>query len=155
VLRRRLLAAVWLAPATLAPAASALAQQNTPQAFLEGIYNPYRQKDFKGQPYWEPARFFAPDLAAAIDHDMVEADKRKEPPTLDGDPFVDAQEWEITVLAISTSISGGNATGSVSFVNYGQPKSLTVSLVQTPQGWRIRDISGGSDSLRALFKLGK
>jgi len=148
VLRRRLLAAILVVPA-----AGALAQPETPQSFLEGIYFPYRQKDFKGQPYWEPQHFFVADLAAAIDHDMAEADQRKEPPTLDGDPFVDAQEWEISALTISTSIDGSKASGAVSFMNYGQPKSLTLALVQTAQGWRIHDIEGGSGSLRALFKL--
>ena len=131
--------------------------QQTPQAFLEDIYRPYLQKDYKGQPYWEPARYFTPDLVAIMERDMDEADKRKEPPTLDGDPFVDAQDWEITALSISATADGGNATASVSFANFGQPKKLTISMMQTTAGWRIREISGymGISSLREMYKLGK
>ncbi len=82
-------------------AGPAAAQQPTPQAFLEAIYKPYLAKDFNGQPYGEADRFFAPALAAAMERDMQDAKRRGEPPTLDGDPFVDAQEWQITDLVIS------------------------------------------------------
>jgi hypothetical protein len=90
VLRRR---ALSLAFAALPLGAAA--QEQTPQQFLQSIYEPYKKTDFKGQPYWEFDRFFAPDLARAIDKDFAEAKKRKEVPTLDGDPFVDAQEWQV------------------------------------------------------------
>ncbi len=148
VLARRSMAALLLATPF-----AASAQAKTPQTFLESLYQPYRQKGFKGQPYWEPRRFFAADLAAAIEADMKAAKQRKEPPTLDGDPFVDAQEWEITDLTIATSASEGKAQGAISFKNLGEPKALAVLLVQTPQGWRISDIVGASGSLRKLYKL--
>ena len=73
----------------------------TPEAFLRGIYTPYPNHDFKGQPFWQVDRFFAPDLARAIEADMREAKRRGEVPRLDGDPFVDAQDWDIAKLAIS------------------------------------------------------
>jgi hypothetical protein len=148
VVGRRSLAALLLA----VPLA-AVAQQQTAQAFVESIYQPYRTKGFKGQPYWEPAHFFAPDLAAAIEHDMALAKQRGEPPTLDGDPFVNAQEWEISDLVIATSVGDGKGQSAVTFKNLGKPRALTVLLVQTPQGWRISNIVSASGSLRALYKL--
>lgn len=129
------------------------APQQTPQAFLQSLYDPYLKANFKGQPYNEPGRFFSPDLARAMERDMRGAKQRNEVPTLDGDPFVDAQEWTITDLVVRVTGSGDAATGVVSFANFGKPKRLAVSLLRTPAGWRISDIAGGNGSLRSLFKL--
>ena len=94
VLRRRLvLAALGVLPAhawaqgTTQGAAQGAAQATpkdtmTPESFLRGIYTPYPNQDFKGQPYWQVDRFFAPDLARAIEADMREAKRRGEVPSL-------------------------------------------------------------------------
>ena len=74
--------------------------QQTAQAFLESLYAPYRAKGFKGQPYTEAERFFEPTLARAMQRDYQLAQRNGVPPTLNGDPFVDAQEWEVTNLSI-------------------------------------------------------
>ena len=125
----------------MALAGPAAAQQPAPQAFLEAIYKPYLAKDFKGQPYGEADRYFAPALAAAMERDMRDAKRRGEPPTLDGDPFVDAQEWQITDLAISVRMKSAlTATATATFANFGKPNRLKIALVQTPAGWRIADI---------------
>ena len=148
MLSRRLLALLLLA----VPAAAS-AQEQTPQQFLASIYEPYKKADFKGQPYWEASRFFAPDLARAIDKDFAEAKKRKEVPTLDGDPFVDAQDWKIDSLSYASSISGNKAAGAVSFISLGEPKAVALAMVKTSAGWRISDIVTANGSLRTLFKL--
>jgi hypothetical protein len=129
------------------------AQQQTSQQFLAAIYEPYKKADFKGQPYWEASRWFTPDLAAAIDKDFAEAKKRKEVPTLDGDPFIDAQDWKVESLAYASSVSGDKAAGAVSFTNFGEPKAVALTMVKTPAGWRISNIVTANGSLRALFKL--
>jgi hypothetical protein len=148
VLSRRHLAALLAAlPFTVQ------AQQPTAQAFLQSIYAPYQESGFKGQPYWEPARFFAPDLAAAIDQDMKLSKQRGEPPALNGDPFVDAQEWRIIDLTMVITPTDDSARADVSFKNLDRPKTLTVTLARTPQGWRISDILGANGSLRELYKL--
>jgi hypothetical protein len=143
-----LVAALGLLP----PAANAQEPQ-TPQGFLQAIYGPYLKRDYKGQPYWEAARFFAPDLARAMDRDMRQAKQRRQPPTLDGDPFVDAQEWQVTDLVVRASGGGENATGVVTFANFGKPRRLAIELVKTAAGWRIADIAGSSGSLRTLYKI--
>jgi hypothetical protein len=150
-LRRRAFAV-----ALLAVPIAARAQVSTALDFLKSIYEPYKQAGFKGQPYWETERFFATELAQAIGRDFQEAKKRKEVPTLDGDPFVDAQDWRITSIGYAVAMSGNNgrAAAVVSFVNLDQPRQLAVFLIETPQGWRIDDIVGrGGSSLRALYKL--
>lgn len=124
----------------------------TPEAFLRGIYTPYPNQDFKGQPFWQVDRFFAPDLARAIEADMREAKRRGEVPKLDGDPFVDAQDWDIAKLAISVQAEGPTATGLVSFENQGKPTEIKLDLVRTGMGWRITDIKAPSGTLSELYK---
>ncbi len=152
--RTAILGALSALPLAAMPLA-AQAQTQAPEAFLKAIYEPYKNDKFKGQPYWETARFFVPDLAQAIDRDMAESKKRKEPPTLDGDPFVDAQDWKIEATRYACpDVPGDRATCVVSFKNIGEAKALAVYMVRGPQGWRIDDIVGrGGSSLRALYKL--
>jgi hypothetical protein len=148
VLSRRLLALLLLA----VPIAAA-AQEQTPHQFLQSIYEPYKKTDFKGQPYWEASRYFTPDLARAIDRDFAEAKKKKEVPTLDGDPFIDAQDWKIETITYTSSVKGDKAAGAVALVSLGEPKGIVLTLVKTPAGWRISDIVTANGSLRALYKL--
>lgn len=159
MLRRFVLAALFLAMLPLEAGAQQPGAQKpgaapqSAQSFLQSIYDPYLKPDFKGLPYTEAARFFAPDLARAVDRDMGQAKQRNEPPTLNGDPFVDAQEWKITNLVIRASGKGDAATGVVTFDNFGKPQRLSVSLIRMAGDWRFTDITGASGSLRALFKL--
>jgi Protein of unknown function (DUF3828) len=149
VLSRRFLALLLLAMPF-----AASAEEQTPHQFLQSIYEPYRKAEFKGQPYWEADRFFAPDLARAIDKDFAEAKKRKEVPTLDGDPFVDAQDWKIETIAYASSaVKDGKAAGAVALVSLGEPKGIVLTMVKTPAGWRVTDIVTASGSLCALYKL--
>jgi len=137
---------------TLAP--SALAQGGTPQAFLDSIYRPYADKGFKGQPYHQTERYFASPLRDAIDKDFAEAKKRKEVPMLDGDPFIDAQDWEIANVSVSSWVTGPTTAMAVaSFTNFGKPVRVMLELVSTPAGWRISEIKAPSGSLRAQFKV--
>jgi hypothetical protein len=147
VLRRRIaIAALCALPW------AARAQTQSPQTFLQSIYDPYLKAGFKGHPYWQVDRFFVPALARAIDADMREAKRRVEVPKLDGDPFLDAQEWDIENLAISVKADGPKATGEVIFDNFGKRTQVALDLVQTPAGWRIADIKSPSGLLSTLYK---
>jgi hypothetical protein len=147
VLRRRIaIAALCALPW------AARAQTQSPQTFLQSIYDPYLKTDFRGYSFEQANRFFVPTLARAIDADMREAKRRGEVPKLDGDPFLDAQDWEIKNLAISVKADGPKAVGEVAFDNLGKPTKITLDLVQTQAGWRIADITGPSGSLSDLYK---
>ena len=156
--RRVILAAFGALPAQVWAQAQGQAQSEppketvTPEAFLRGIYTPYPNQDFKGQPFWQVDRFFAPDLARAIEADMREAKRRGEVPKLDGDPFVDAQDWDIAKLAISVKTEGPKTVGMVSFENQGKPTEIKLDLVRTGMGWRIADIQSPSGTLSELYK---
>lgn len=148
---RRFVLAAGLA--ALLAVTDAAAQAATAQAFVENLYKPYLDKAFKGQPYEDASRFFAPALAQAMERDYREAKRRKEVPTLNGDPFVDAQDWEISKLAIDVATNGDAATARVSFHNFGDATRLVLELVRTPAGWRIAEIKAPSGSLKALYQL--
>ena len=134
------------------PAAAPSAPALTPEAFLRGIYTPYPNQDFKGQPFWQVDRFFTPDLARVIEADMKEAKRRGEAPRLDGDPFIDAQDWDIANLAIAVKADGPKAIGQVSFDNQGKRTQITLDLVRTGMGWRIADIKAPSGTLSELYR---
>ena len=147
MLRRR-----WLALAFATLPIAAYGQTSTPDSFLRSIYDPYLDAGFKGQPYWQTSRFFAPELARVIDADMRDAKRRGEVPKLDGDPFLDAQDWNIKDLAISVKTDGPKAVGNVSFDNLGKHTEITLDLVQTQAGWRIADIKSPSGTLSEFYK---
>lgn len=130
---------------------AASAQIQSSESFVRAIYEPYLKADFPGQPYAQADRFFAPQLASAMEADRRDAKNRNEVPRLNGDPFLDAQAWDIKNLVIVVKPDGQNATGDITFVNFGKPTSIALDLVQTPAGWRIADIRAPSGSLSALY----
>jgi hypothetical protein len=147
-LRLFVLAIAWIAPALAADEA-------TPEKFLATIYHHYEGKDAKGVDIYGKgalARYFEPSLVALIAADQAAAAKRGDEPELDGDPFIDAQDWEITQLKIAAVMEGADkATATVSFRNFDEAQSVTVKLVKLAAGWRIADIVWPDGSLRALY----
>jgi hypothetical protein len=98
-------------------------------------------------------KYFAPDLAAAIDADSVAAERENRPPALDGDPFVDAQEWDIKNVAIALrDDTPEKAVAIVTFFNMGEPRQVELNLLKLAGGWRIDDIHWREGTLRGLYK---
>ena len=140
----------------LVATAHAAPAKQSPQQFLEAIYQTYVGKDSKGLGLAKPAeirRYLEPALAAAMIKDSAAAAKRGDVGTLDGDPFIDGQDWEITDVKVSASETGAKANGSVSFNNFKEAQTVTLDLVKLSAGWRIADIHNKSGSLRKLFKV--
>jgi len=98
-------------------------------------------------------KYFVPDLAAAMDADTVAAEREDRPPALDGDPFVDAQEWDVSNVAIVVRDDAPErALALVSFFNSGEPRQVELTLVKLDAGWRIDDIRWREGTLRGLYK---
>lgn len=134
------------------------AVDTTPTAFVEGIYAAYKgtSDTSKGIPLTTEAavrRYFEPGLAALMIKDINAAQRRGEVPTLDVDPFIDGQDWEIDSLVVTVRGQGADkATGTVSFKNFGAPATVTIELVRAKPGWRIADIKWADRrSLRGLY----
>ncbi len=126
-----------------------------PRAFVVDIYTQYTDNeapvlDWNGE---DAARLFEPQLAAAIASDAREAGARGEvSDVLDFDPFVQAQDYEITALKITVLQSQArSAELLVTFRNAGRPTALRFDLVRLESGWRIHDMRWGKTSLRAKY----
>jgi hypothetical protein len=136
----------------IAPAAGA---EETPKAFLDKLYAAYVGPDRPGLMVDSDkvlARYLTPDVIKLMDKMYAASEKVDEVPALDGDPFVDGQEWDIKSFDITVDQSGNDkAIGHVHFKNYDQEKSLTLSLVHLKSGWRIDDIDWSDGTLRKLI----
>ena len=63
-----------------------------------------------------------------------------------GDPFVDAQDWQIPDFDIAMADNGpGKATATVKFVNQSEPTTIVLDLVTVDADWRINDIVWSHD----------
>jgi hypothetical protein len=128
-------------------------------AFITAIYDSYKGKDAKGLPLDSERtirRYFEPKLATLMTTDQKAAAGRNEVGALDFDPFLDAQDWDVTTFDISvTEAVAGKAQATVKFVNLGHVMTVVLDLVQVRNAWRIYDITwlqnGKTGTLRKIF----
>jgi hypothetical protein len=145
--------------ASLVFAAAARAAEPSALAFVTGLYDGYKGNNSPGHALdGEPAirRYFEPSLATLMIKDQKRAAKRGEVGTLDFDPFVNAQDWDITAFDIAvTDTAPGHAAATVKFSNQGKPTTVSLDLVTIKNEWRIRDITwqidGKPQTLRGLY----
>ena len=145
--------------ACAALAGPAIAADPAATAFVAAIYAAYKGKNSKGIGLDSEAnirRYFEPSLAALMIKDVKDAARRHDAPNLDGDPFIDAQDWEISSFDIAVSDAGpGRATATVKFANFGKPQMIVLDLAKTGNDWRISDITwqrdGKSETLRGFY----
>jgi hypothetical protein len=140
-------------------ATAAMAAPQSAEAFLKDIYSHYGDVDKKSgagvliDTKKQLRLYFTDDLVAMIDADERVAEKHGDVPSLDGDPFIDAQDWNVTNLVVHVDTETATAAkATVTFRNYKQPDTVRLTLAQTPKGWRISDIVWKSGSLRGLYK---
>jgi hypothetical protein len=150
---------LMIAAALVLIAKPVLAADASAKTFVTGIYEAYKGSGAKGLPLDSEGairRYFEPSLAALIIKDRRSAAHRREVGKLDGDPFVDAQDWDIDKLDVDvTENAPGKAKATVKFVNLDQPATVVLDLVKIGKNWRITNITWLRDSkpetLRALF----
>jgi hypothetical protein len=152
IARRSFLVALWIGLALAS--VGAMAADPSATSFVEAIYAPYKVRDGKGIPLDSNAalkRYFEPRLAALIIKNRKKAGG--ELSTLDMDPFIDAQDWDISAVDVAVRDTGAEkASATVSFKNLGNPTTVVLELVKLRDGWRIADINWGrKQTLRALF----
>jgi hypothetical protein len=126
------------------------------QRFIASIYAQYGAPDTQGillDSREALEKYFVTDLAAMIDADGIAAEREDRPPALDGDPFVDAQEWDIKNVAIVVrDDTPEKAVAIVSFFNQGEPRQVELDLLKLTAGWRINDIHWREGTLRGLYR---
>lgn len=115
------------------------------KAFLEKIYAAYKGKNSKGIPLDSAAMlhlYFEPSLAGLMIKDQAVARKHGDVDTLDGDPFVNGQDWEIGPVEVSVQDNAPDrAKATAKFTNFKMPQSVNYDLVKLKDGWRIADIT--------------
>jgi hypothetical protein len=136
---------------------SAQSQSPDAKAFVENIYKRYLGKNVPGLDLSTREAldlYFTPSLAELIDKDAKEAEKQQEAPLMNGDPFVDAQDWEITdpVVTVQAQDNANGATATATFKNFGKTVTVRLALQLTPKGWRVDDIFWSEGNLRGLYK---
>jgi len=150
----------WLAAlaaiSLFASSVSVQAQSPDPKAFVENIYRQYLGKNTPGPDLSTREAlelYFTPPLVELIDKDAKEAEKQQEAPLLNGDPFVDGQDWEITDPSVMIQEAASDrATATATFKNFGKTMTIRLALVLTPKGWRVDDVFWSEGNLRGLYK---
>jgi hypothetical protein len=156
MLSRRSLTLGLACAALIAPA---YAGDASATSFITAIYDSYKGKDAKGTPLDSERtirRYVEPKLASLMASDQKAATRRNEVGALDFDPFLDAQEWDITTFDIVVSdAAAGKVQATVKFVNLGQSMTVVLDLVQVRKAWRIHEITwqqnGKTETLRKIF----
>jgi hypothetical protein len=137
------------------PSLRPLAAELTAKQFLEGLYRPYLGSGDGGPGYRVLAKrgdTFDDTLSKLIRDDEKESDG--DVGRLGADPFVNAQDFDLSKLTIKVADEKAmRTTATVAFLNHGERMTVTYDLVRTPKGWRIADIrwSGMSESLKTLL----
>jgi hypothetical protein len=127
--------------------------------FVAAIYDTYVGKGGNGITLDNERtvrRYFEPSLAALILQDQKKAARRKEVGTLDFDPFVDAQDWDIAAYNVAVSDKGADkASAIVTFNNFGKAKMVVLDLIKIKSDWKISDVAWtpheNPNTLRALY----
>jgi hypothetical protein len=86
-----------------------------------------------------------------IDADAKAAARRGQPPRLDSNPFIDAQDSDIKSFTVEVQDVGrARAVATVRFKNEAAINDgpVILTLVKSADGWRIDDFRGDSGSLR-------
>ncbi|MBS2027499.1 MAG: DUF3828 domain-containing protein [Deltaproteobacteria bacterium] len=147
----RIAAAVVALGLSAAPAEDPLAR-----AFVQSIYAHYIGGNTQGVKLDKKSdlkKLFSPQLVAAILADRDAAAKKGDVPNLDGDPFVDAQDWEIAKVDIAISQSAPDrAQATVKFTSADEAKTVVLDLVKLKDGWRVAEVTSGTTKLSAILK---
>jgi hypothetical protein len=107
-----------------------------PRGLVVYLYEPYESGEFAE----DATDLFSPTLRQLWDQ-MSARSQEADVPIIDFDPFVNAQDYELSDLIIADPVVHGDAaTVAVSFDNFGEPQEIRFTLVRRVEGWKIDDI---------------
>ncbi len=143
-----MLVAALAAPAPLhfliGPSAAVAAEKVTePENVIRAIYAQYSKDGFPEDP---EKKNFSPSLWAQWDEVQQAADAANDV-GVDFDVFIDAQDTDqITNLTTKFTPDGADkGTVEASFTAFDTQTTVTYAMVKTADGWKIDNISWGSD----------
>lgn len=138
-------------PVVLPEDAAARPAALEPAALITELYTPYLAGG--NVPDALIAAPWTDDLHALIDKAIKLG---KDEPILDGDPIVDAQDWQISGLNVSADgrPEAGRAKATAKFLNFGAPKEVHFDLVEIGAQWRVDNVRSGDWDLRKQLAAG-
>ena len=122
-----------------------------PKAFVTAIYQNFIGANGILINSPKARQVITPGLMRLIDADAKAAARRGQPPRLDSNPFIDAQDSDIKSFTVEVQdVAPARAVATVRFKNEAAVNDglITLALVMTADGWRIDDFRGDSGSLR-------
>jgi hypothetical protein len=132
---------------TEAPSAAAAPD---PAAVIRPIYDPYFTQgaqfpEFRNQAPWSM------DLWLQLEA-MTRRSEQINEPILDFDPVIDAQDYQLENLNVTTEALAENshATVRASFTNAGRPAEVVYDLIWEGGGWRVDNIRTATWDLRQI-----
>lgn len=123
----------------------------------ELIADLYEQHDDGEGPFFQTEdrarldKYFVRSIADVIWKDAEEAEG--EAGALDFDPLYNAQDIEITDLAIGKAVAMGNKSKvTVTFKNFDEAREINFELMKEKGVWKIADINYGEFTLSSVFE---
>jgi hypothetical protein len=127
-----------------------------PTSIIAPLYDRYRTDPavttFPALPEQAP---WSAGLRAEIEAMMARSQATQEP-ILDFDPFVNAQDWQIGAVAVTTDgvVENSHATVRAHFVNADSEDEVVYDLIWEGGGWRVDNIRHEGWDLRQIVRQG-
>jgi Protein of unknown function (DUF3828) len=132
------------APTSAATPASAATQTAPPPAdTIRPLYERYTARtETNFPPLLEQAPWSAAMRARLVA--MMARSEAAQAPILDFDPFINAQDWQLTNLRIADEavVAESRASVRASFNNAGRTEEVVFDLVWEDDGWRVDNMRG-------------
>ena len=133
---RALLMTLGLLAGLLPAAAMAQPVFENPAGLIEYAYALYEHGEFPE----DVTELFSPTLKQ-LWNETAARSEAMEMPIIDFDPFINAQDYQISDLVVADPVVKGDAAAVVvSFLNFSEPQELRFTLVRRAEGWKIDDI---------------
>ena len=118
-----------------ATAAASFAESfGQPEDLVEAIYDQYESDE-----YLDYDVLYSERLGGLYDEAMSEVEEGEMGP-LDFDPFINAQDYDVSNVEIGKAVSEGDRTKiTVTFDNFGESMVADFFLVEEDSGWKLDD----------------
>jgi hypothetical protein len=137
-------------PPAAPPESEAPADTPDPAAAVRPLYDPYLTEgaafpEFREQAPWSTSMWTQLEAMSARSQAMGE-------PILDFDPLIDAQDYQLSNLNVTTDavVESSHATVRASFNNNGAPSEVLYDMVWENGAWRVDNIRTSQWDLRAI-----
>lgn len=140
------------ASSTTSASTSSAASSDAAIAEITALYQPYLKHGGE-PPAWYQALPMTPELAALVARDQQQA--QGEVGAIDGDPIIDAQDWQLSDLAVAADAppANGHLVVTAHFKNLDQTTDVHFDMVEraSDHTWLVDNVRSANTDLRALL----